>query len=109
MPQFHDDEVEITYFRASGPGGQHRNVTDSAVRVRHVPTGIVVVAQRERSQHRNREIALEELARRLEERARPRRPRLRTRTPSGAKRRRLEAKRLRGAVKRLRRPPGSAE
>jgi peptide chain release factor len=48
--------------RSSGPGGQHVNRTESAVRITHVPTGIVAVAREERSQHRNRSLALARLA-----------------------------------------------
>lgn len=62
-------EVEITATRAGGPGGQHVNKTSSAVRVRHLPTGVLVRVADERSQHRNVRIALARLSRILQERA----------------------------------------
>ena len=55
-------EVRFEAFRAGGPGGQHQNKTESAVRAVHVPTGLSVVARGERSQHRNKAAALERLA-----------------------------------------------
>ncbi|GMU91750.1 MAG: hypothetical protein AMXMBFR4_08080 [Candidatus Hydrogenedentota bacterium] len=99
------DDIEITFFRSSGPGGQHKNVTESAVRVRHIPTGIVVTSAVHRSQHRNREAALEELERRLMVRARKPKPRRPTKPSKAAKSRRIESKKLRGETKRLRRGP----
>jgi peptide chain release factor len=55
-------DVRFEAFRAGGPGGQHQNKTESAVRAVHVPTGLAVVAREERSQHRNKAMALERLA-----------------------------------------------
>jgi ribosome-associated protein len=116
-------EVELRASRSSGPGGQHANVTASRVEAvfdvrasraltdaqkariaARLGPRVTATAQEHRSQLRNRELALERLARRLAEALHTRAPRRPTRPTRASAERRLEAKRRRGATKRARRP-----
>ena len=68
MIDLKEEDIDYQATRASGPGGQHVNKTDSAVRATHRPTGLVTTAQEQRSQHANRKLARLKLALLLEER-----------------------------------------
>jgi len=98
-------ECDVQVFRATGPGGQGVNTTDSAVRLTHRPSGIVIVARRERSQLRNKHDALERLRARLIDAQRVRARRVPTRPGKGAIARRLSDKRQLSAKKSVRRKP----
>ena len=112
LPESDEDllrECEVETFRSSGPGGQHVNKTESAVRLRHVPSGIVVSSQQERSQHRNKTLCLQRLRKKvalLNYRPPKRVP---TRVPRSVKNRTLEEKARRSQIKRLRSKPSRDE
>ena len=118
------EEIELRVSRSSGPGGQHANVTASRVEAifdvhasqalseaqkdricSRLGGRVTAVAQDTRSQHRNRELALERLAERLAHALEVRRPRTATRPTKASKQRRVDAKKRRGDIKRTRRKP----
>lgn len=98
-------ECEIETFRSSGPGGQHVNKTESAVRLRHVPSGVVVTSQQERSQHRNKALCLRKLREKIEKLNYRAPKRVPTRVPAGVKNQTLEQKARRAQIKKLRSKP----
>jgi len=99
---------EVDTFRSGGPGGQHQNVTDSGVRLRHRASGVVVTSRARRSQHQNKTECLRRLRRRLEKlNEPPAPPRAPTKPPRAAVERRLAGKSRRAVTKRLRQPPAA--
>ncbi len=96
-------DCEVSVFRATGPGGQGVNTTDSAVRMKHLPTGVTVTSRESRSQFRNRQLCLSKLRTIFERKARPPKIRKQTRIPRRAKEKRLQDKRLTSEKKATRR------
>jgi ribosome-associated protein len=96
-------DCEAEAFHAHGPGGQGVNTADSAVRMRHVPTGIVVVSRESRSQYRNRQICLRKIRDELRRRATPPTVRRATKPTKASQARRLDAKHARSRIKETRR------
>lgn len=99
-------ECDVQTFHASGPGGQSVNTSDSAVRLRHRPSGVAVVCRSQRSQLQNKRQCLRRLRERLEElQAPPPEPRHARRKSRGVRARELAEKARRARLKKLRRPP----
>ncbi len=96
------EECDVTPYKSSGPGGQKKNKTESSIRVRHRPTGIVRIATESRSQSANKLRALERILEAIEARRRRPRPRIPTRPSAASTERRLTEKVLRAARKRER-------
>lgn len=95
-------DIRIEYYRSRGPGGQRKNKKETAVRIRHIPTGITAIATESRSQARNRQLALKRLNERLERLKRKKKRRIPTKISVSAKERILKEKRLRSEKKKLR-------
>ncbi|MDT8442228.1 MAG: peptide chain release factor-like protein [Desulfuromonadales bacterium] len=95
-----DKDLRIDYFRGSGPGGQHRNTSDTAVRVTHLPTGLSATASESRSRHLNLQRAMARLEAKLAARTVKKRPRIPTRPGRQAVARRLDLKRRQAEKKR---------
>jgi protein subunit release factor B len=98
--QWREQDIRIDFFRGSGPGGQHRNTSETGVRITHLPTGVVVTATESRSRHQNLQRAMVRLDEKLAARLRRKRPRIATRPGKGAIARRLDGKRKQAEKKR---------
>jgi ribosome-associated protein len=85
-------ECKVTAFRASGAGGRHVNVTDSAVRLVHLPTGITITSQKERSQYQNRQECIRKLRRKVSALNFIPKKRIATKVPRSIKEKRREKK-----------------
>jgi protein subunit release factor B len=101
------NQVVLETFKSSGPGGQRKNKTETAVRLKHLPSGITVIATEHRSQARNRELAFERLRERLLKLNQPKKRRIPTRTPFKAVEKKREGKKFLSQKKRLRKKPSS--
>ena len=102
-------DCEVDTFRASGPGGQHVNKTESAVRLTHLPSGVIVTSREERSQHRNKAICLQKLRDRVERLNYRPAKRVPTKTSRSALARKREEKERRSRIKKMREKPSSDE
>ncbi len=104
-PEILKKQVILETYRSRGPGGQRKNKVETAVRLRHLPSGITVVATEHRSQTENRNLAFKRLRDRLIKLNRPKKRRIRTSTPSIAIERRMEEKKIHSKKKRFRQKP----
>ena len=93
-------ECDLTVFKSSGPGGQHRNKTMSSVRLHHRPSKLVVIGRRERSQRRNLGDALSRLRRKLEKLLEKPKTRKKSKPSAASREKRLEEKKRRARIKR---------
>lgn len=101
-PKILKRQVTIETYRSRGPGGQRKNKVETAVRLKHLPSGMTVVATEHRSQAENRRLAFERLRKRLMKLNRPIKRRIPTATPWIAVEKRMGEKKIRSKKKRLR-------
>jgi len=104
-PEILKKQVVIETYRSRGPGGQRKNKTETAVRLKHLLSGITVVATEQRTQSQNLKQAFERLRMRLLRLNRPRKRRIPTSTPVKAHERRIEEKKVHSKIKRFRQRP----
>ena len=102
-----DHNIIIEYYRSRGPGGQRKNKKETAVRVRHISTGITAVASESRSQAANRQVAVERLRRKLKKLSEKKKPRIPTKTPPAVKSEILKQKKIRSETKQRRQKVGN--
>lgn len=103
------NDCKLTLYKSSGPGGQHKNKTESAVRLQHLPTGICVTASESRSQRMNRKMAWTRLIKKLQARYAEEKPRKRTVVPKAARERRLRNKKRKSLLKSTRKKPDQSD
>jgi len=95
-------DIKIEYYRSRGPGGQRKNKKETAVRIRHIPTGITAIATEFRSQARNRALAVKRLKERLQRLKAKRKPRIPTKMPRAVREQILQEKKRKAEIKKLR-------
>ena len=98
-PLIEEKDLVFTFFKSSGPGGQKKNKTESAVRIHHLPTGMIVTATESRSQSVNKRIALARLRERLLALRRRPKKRVATRPTRASRERRLDSKERQSSIK----------
>ncbi len=97
------EDVKIYFYRSRGPGGQRKNRKETAVKILHIPTGIIARATEQRSQYQNRQLAMERLEEKLKTLTKPKKKRIATRKPRSAREKELAAKKKRSERKQMRR------
>lgn len=96
------NEVEITFYKSSGPGGRRKNARETAVRIHHIPSGITVIATEYRAQAKNKELAFARLQERLKRLNKKWKPRIPTKMPHSVRERILNEKKKLSEKKQLR-------
>lgn len=98
-------EIEISFFKSSGPGGQRKNKRETAVKIFHPPSGLSVIATEHRLQAKNRKLALKRLQRKLKTLNKEKKPRIPTSMPKAAEEKRIQEKKKQAEKKKKRKKP----